>query len=246
MTYPTISHFIEDITGFFIPLPIQTFGLFIVLAFLAAHYFIKKEFLRLEAIGILKETPNKDYNTLNIVEYVFNGLISFLFGYKIIYILKNYKLFAESPQEYLLSTNGNIIMGIIFLIISIIQIYNTNKRKDQSQSVPVLPSQLSWNFIFIAGLSGIVGAKLFAVFEDVNHLITDPLGALFSFSGLTFYGGLIFGTISVIIYAKKHKINIPDIADIFAPSLILGYGIGRLGCHFSGDGDWGIISNTRR
>ena len=43
--------------------------------------------------------------------------------------------------------------------------------------------------------------------------------------------------------AKKHQISIPRLADVFAPALILAYGIGRLGCHFSGDGDWGIISN---
>ena len=67
-----------------------------------------------------------------------------------------------------------------------------------------------------------------------------------SFSGLTFYGGLIIGTLSVIIYAKKYKLNILRLADSFAPSLILSYGIGRLGCHFSGDGDWGIIANMSK
>ena len=55
MTYPTISHFIESITGLFIPLPIQTFGFFIVLAFFVAQYFIKKEFLRLENNRILNK-----------------------------------------------------------------------------------------------------------------------------------------------------------------------------------------------
>lgn len=31
--------------------------------------------------------------------------------------------------------------------------------------------------------------------------------------------------------------------DALAPSLILGYGIGRLGCQVAGDGDWGISAN---
>ena len=43
-----ISHFIEQIIGVFIPLPIQTFGFFIVAAFVSAQYFIKQEFIRLE------------------------------------------------------------------------------------------------------------------------------------------------------------------------------------------------------
>ena len=73
--------------------------------------------------------------------------------------------------------------------------------------------------------------------------MSNPLDALFSFSGLTFYGGLIFGTIAVIMYGKKYNIKTVYLADIFAPSLILAYGVGRMGCHFSGDGDWGIIAN---
>jgi len=32
------------------------------------------------------------------------------------------------------------------------------------------------------------------------------------------------------------------VADAIAPALILGYGIGRLGCQISGDGDWGIVN----
>ena len=245
MTYPTISHFLEDITGFFIPLPIQTFGFFIVLAFFVAHYFIKKEFLRLESLNVLKNiTITNSGNFIPLIfEYLFNGIMSFLFGYKIIYIIKNYQLFATYPQKTLLSSEGSILVGFLFLFLSIIYIYQSNKIKLKKKQELTHPSQLSWNFIFIAGFSGIVGAKLFAVLEDFNYLLQDPLGALFSFSGLTFYGGLIFGTIAVIIYAKKYNIKILNLADIFAPSLILAYGVGRLGCHFSGDGDWGIISN---
>ena len=39
---------------------------------------------------------------------------------------------------------------------------------------------------------------------------------LISFGGLTFYGGLICGTLGVIIFAKRNKISIPHIADAFA------------------------------
>ena len=115
MTYPTISHFIENLTGLFIPLPIQTFGLFIVLAFLTGRYFIKAQFLRLESLGFLKEVKiPQDTKTTNIVlDYLFNGLISFLLGYKVIYIVQNYKLFSESPQKILLSSDGSIVLGLV-------------------------------------------------------------------------------------------------------------------------------------
>ncbi|MBE38203.1 MAG: diacylglyceryl transferase [Flavobacteriales bacterium] len=245
MTYPTISHFIESITGVFIPLPIQTFGFFIVSAFFAAQYFIKKEFLRLESIGVLQSSPilNKENKFALIFDYIINGLMSFLFGYKIIHIIKNYETFAKKPQEILLSSQGSILLGLCFLMTTIFYMYYGKKKTNVVEVKNISPSQLSWNFIFIAGISGIIGAKLFSVFEDIDYLIQDPLSALFSFSGLTFYGGFIFGTLAVILYGKKYNIKIKYLADTFAPSLILAYGIGRMGCHFSGDGDWGILSN---
>lgn len=245
MTYPTISHFIENLTGIFIPLPIQTFGLFIVLAFLTGRYFIKAQFLRLESLGFLKEVKiPQDTKTTNILlDYLFNGLISFLLGYKAIYIVQNYKLFSESPQKILLSSDGSIVLGLVFLIINMAYIYSFYKKEPTLENNTILPSDLSWNFLFVAGISGIIGAKLFTILEDIDFLLANPFSAIFSFSGLTFYGGLIGGTICVILYAKKYKINIAHLADSFAPALILAYGIGRMGCHFSGDGDWGIASN---
>ena len=169
--------------------------------------------------------------------------MSFLFGYKIIHIINNYENFAKKPQEILLSSHGSILLGLCFLMITICYIYYGKKKPNVVEVKNISPSQLSWNFIFIAGISGIIGAKLFSVFEDIDYLIQDPLSALFSFSGLTFYGGFIFGTLAVILYGKKYNIKIKYLADTFAPSLILAYGIGRMGCHFSGDGDWGILSN---
>ena len=245
MTYPTISYFIESVTGVFVPLPIQTFGLFIVLAFLIGRHMIKEQFLRLEKLGLLQavKVSSKSNKINTILEYVFNGLISFLFGYKIIHIIKNYGSFSNSPQEILLSNEGSLLMGFLFLVFNLVYIYNFNSKEQLIENKQIFPSDLSWNFLFVAGISGIIGAKLFTVFEDIDYLLNNPISALFSFSGLTFYGGLIFGTIFVLLYARKYNIPIPYLADSFAPALILAYGIGRMGCHFSGDGDWGIISN---
>ena len=246
MTYPTVSHFIESITGIYIPLPIQTFGFFIVLAFFVGQIFIKKELVRFEMSGVLKPVSNinKKSKLSKWLEFALNGIFAFFFGYKILPIINNYKYFSENPQDLILSSEGSLLTGILFFVISIIISFkNYNGSFSNKTEKKILPSNLSWNFIFVAAGSGIIGAKLFAVFEDIEYLVKDPIGAIFSFSGLTFYGGLIVGTICVIIYSRLHKFNISRIADIFAPSLILSYGVGRLGCHFSGDGDWGIVSN---
>ncbi|MAQ47714.1 MAG: diacylglyceryl transferase [Flavobacteriales bacterium] len=249
MTYPTISHLIESITGIFIPLPIQTFGFFIVTAFIVGHYFIKKEFLRFEELKIFQPIVFKNSKSIffKFIEYIINCLLAFFLGYKLPYIIQNYQFFAESPHIIILSSEGNILFGFILSLITLIFMYRNNENKyDTEKNVKIYPSDLSWNILFIAAGSGIIGAKLFAVLEDVDYLIQDPVSAILSFSGLTFYGGLIVGTLCVIIYAKKYKINILKLADAFAPSLILAYGIGRLGCHFSGDGDWGIIANMNK
>ena len=213
------------------------------MAFLIGQYAMKHEFLRLEKLGFLKPiTIHHKQNTLTtLIDYIINGGFSYFFGYKIIYVIKNYQLFTENPQIYLFSSQGNILMGLICLISTVVYIYKNNQKKEV-QAKSFLPSDLSWNILFVAAGSGIVGAKLFAVFENIDLLLKDPVSAIFSLSGLTFYGGLIMGTVCVIIYSKYYKINTVVLADAFAPALILAYGIGRLGCHFSGDGDWGIIS----
>ena len=65
---------------------------------------------------------------------------------------------------------------------------------------------------------------------------------LFSTSGLTFYGGLIVAGFSIAYYVRKKGLPAAGVADAVAPGLILGYGIGRIGCYLSGDGDWGVCS----
>ena len=72
--------------------------------------------------------------------------------------------------------------------------------------------------------------------------MADPMGQLMAFSGLTFYGGLIAGAFAVIWYGKKYKIKPLILSDSAAPGLLIAYGIGRIGCQLSGDGDWGITN----
>ena len=65
---------------------------------------------------------------------------------------------------------------------------------------------------------------------------------IFSSSGLTIYGGLIVGAISVLVYTHKKGIPLLHMVDAAAPSMILAYAVGRIGCQMAGDGDWGIAN----
>jgi len=86
--------------------------------------------------------------------------------------------------------------------------------------------------VFAAGVGGIVGAKVYyaILFKDW-HLLFDR-------SGLVWYGGFILGAIGVLWTLRSRRLPAWPMADVAAPALALGYGIGRIGCFLVGD-DYG-------
>ncbi len=84
-------------------------------------------------------------------------------------------------------------------------------------------------------LAAIVGAKIML-------LIVEP-GDFFSWATLqaggVFYGGLIAALAVAWWYMRKTKLPPLKTADVFAPAIALGHGIGRLGC-FSAGCCWGV------
>jgi len=97
--------------------------------------------------------------------------------------------------------------------------------------------------VTIVAIVGVFGARLFHILEHTAEFVENPLGMIFSTAGLSIYGGLICGGIAGATYLKKRCVPIIPMLDALSPSIILGYGIGRIGCQISGDGDWGIASN---
>jgi prolipoprotein diacylglyceryltransferase len=55
---------------------------------------------------------------------------------------------------------------------------------------------------------------------------------------------LIVAAVTVILFARGKKIGTRHLIDSAAPALMIAYAIGRMGCHFSGDGDWGIFNSA--
>ena len=94
-------------------------------------------------------------------------------------------------------------------------------------------------FVAIPCLVGIVGAKPYHVLETPHELFENPLGLLFSRYGLAWFGGLIAGFATFIWLARWYKIPLLEMFDAGSPAAALGYGIGRIGCLLSGDGDYG-------
>jgi len=246
--YPTISHLLEDIFGVFIPLPIQTFGFWVAIAFIAASYIIKIELKRKEEEGKLNSIKVKREigKKLSYSEIISSLVIGFFIGFKLFEAIGNYSDLVNDPQSFILSFRGNLLGGILIACFSYYSKLRENKKQilDKPKFIEeeIHPYDLVGNITIIAAISGIIGAKIFHNLENINEFLADPIGQLMAFSGLTFYGGLICGAIAVILYCKKYKIKVVHLLDSSAPALMLSYGIGRIGCQMSGDGDWGVVN----
>jgi len=244
--YPTLTDLIQDLIGVNIPLPIQTYGFFVALAFLSGVFFISLELKRKEKEGILKPIIKKIRigEPAKISALLLSGIGGFILGFKILEAVLNYSDFVANPQDFILSLRGSFIGGIIGAGVSIFFTWKDKEKeklpKPKWVEKVIHPYELSGNFLIIAAVFGLIGAKLFHNFENFDELLNDPIGSLISFSGLTFYGGLILGVTSVLWYANKNNINFLHIADAGALAIPMGYGVGRIGCQVSGDGCWGI------
>ncbi len=118
----------------------------------------------------------------------------------------------------------------------------THKGVAETQSQP---SEHSANaeaemLIAIPCLAGIVGAKLYHVLETPATFFAHPLQELFSQYGFAWFGGLLAGFAAFVWVGRRQQIPLLTLLDAGSPAAALGYGIGRIGCFLSGDGDYGI------
>jgi phosphatidylglycerol---prolipoprotein diacylglyceryl transferase len=98
------------------------------------------------------------------------------------------------------------------------------------------------NLGIYCALSAIAGAKVMMVLVDLPYYVKNP-GEIFTLASLraggVFYGGLIAALGVGIWYMRKTKLPALKTADVFAPAIALGHGIGRIGC-FAAGCCWGI------
>ena len=97
--------------------------------------------------------------------------------------------------------------------------------------------------IGITGLAGLAGSRLYHLLESPREFFADPWPQLFSTMGFAFVGAIIGGFLALILLAKRFRMSPLLMLDVAAPAAALGYGIGRIGCLLSGDGDYGKATN---
>lgn len=113
-----------------------------------------------------------------------------------------------------------MIIGIL-LSVYIAKFYNINKDTIIDSSFLIL-------------LFGIIGARVYHVLLEFPYYSKYPVDIFKIWQGgLAIHGALIAGTISIIIFCKKNKINIWKFLSIFVPALSLAQGLGRWGNYFN-------------
>lgn len=248
--YPNLYYAFKDLFGIEIPVlkVLQTFGFFVAVAFLAAAYVLTNELRRREKLGLLHGMQETIVTgkPAGPVELFINGLIGFILGFKLVGLVQGDM--GDDLRHYILSGEGSLIGGILGAAGLAYWKYRSRKKaaldKPQEQKIMVMPHQRVPDFTIQAAVAGLIGAKVFHNLENWGEFVRDPFGSLFSASGLTFYGGLIVAAYVIIRYASKKQINWKHLVDSAAPALMLAYAIGRMGCQFSGDGDWGINNSA--
>jgi phosphatidylglycerol---prolipoprotein diacylglyceryl transferase len=247
--YPNLYYAFKDLFG--IELSglklINPFGFFVALCFIVSAWVLTLELRRKQQQGLFTYTDEKIVigAPASLFDILINFLLGFVFGYKIIGAFTIPDALND-PQSFILSSRGNLWLGLLVgLIFGGLKWYEKHKQKldkPEDRIIRIWPHDRVGDLVIYAAAFGFLGAKIFHNLENWNDFIKDPIAALISFSGLTFYGGLICAGTAIIIYAKRIKLPIIHLVDAFAPILMLGYGIGRIGCQVSGDGDWGIVN----
>jgi phosphatidylglycerol:prolipoprotein diacylglycerol transferase len=125
-----------------------------------------------------------------------------------------------------------LMMAIGFIVANYVLVSEFKRKK--------LDPNFANKLTILAIIFGIAGSKILSLIENWRDFLSDPIGMALSPGGLTWYGGFILAFIVIFLAIRKKNYKFMSVADAFAPALILGYGVARLGCHFSGDGDYGM------
>jgi hypothetical protein len=227
----------------------NTFGLMVALSFFAAAYLLFKELQRKEKAGLM--SPREEAIVVgegaSWWDLISQALVGFIFGYKIFGAFFN-RLPDTDMQHYVFSKEGNLwgglLAGILLAAVKWREKQKTHLAKPEKRIIRIWPHDRVGDFVILAMVFGILGAKIFDNLEHFDEFIMDPLGKIFSASGLTFYGGLITAAVAICLYANKKGISVKHLTDAAAPGLMIAYAIGRIGCQVAGDGDWGIFNSA--
>lgn len=120
-----------------------------------------------------------------------------------------------------------LMMAIAFLV-------SVSLAKARAKKEGLNPD-LIFNFSFVVFVFGVLGARLLYVLQNLNFFLSNPLEIIMlQNGGLSWFGGLFFGSICGIVYLKIKKQSLLKILDLMVAFVALGQAIGRVGCLLNG------------
>src|SRR4051812_5473146 len=114
--------------------------------------------------------------------------------------------------------------GVVLIIGFLVGLFIARKRAPR---YGINPNKLS-DVAFIALIAGVLGARILFLIQEPPkdwHEYFSP-----EFAGLTSFGGLIGGALVMALWARKNKISMRALLDVFGPPLLVAHAIGRVGC----------------
>jgi prolipoprotein diacylglyceryltransferase/predicted O-methyltransferase YrrM len=102
-----------------------------------------------------------------------------------------------------------------------------------------------YSIVAYVAIAGILGAKIWHMVDTPEDRLTaESLQSFRAFflwfrGGYAWFGGFVAGIGTLLLLGRKYGVKALTMLDICSPAAALGYGVGRIGCLISGDGDYG-------
>ncbi|MDZ5784143.1 prolipoprotein diacylglyceryl transferase [Marinococcus luteus] len=130
-----------------------------------------------------------------------------------------------------------ILIGLGALLGYILASYEAKKRG--------LPEDIFADLLIFAIPISIICARLYYVIFEWEYYVQNPGSILAVWEGgLAIHGGLIGAVLTGIIFSKIKRVSFWKLADIAAPSIILGQAIGRWGNFINQEAHGGEVSRS--
>lgn len=115
-----------------------------------------------------------------------------------------------------------VILGLATIVAAILAFYECKRIGYNSDTL--------LDLLIFAIPAAIIGARLYYVLFHLDYYLANPIEIIATRNGgLAIHGVLIGSILTAIIFAKIKRISFIQLADIAAPSILLGQAIGRWG-----------------
>lgn len=132
--------------------------------------------------------------------------------------------------------------GVIIAVGAILAIYLAMREAERVG----LGKETIMDFVIYAVPIAIISARIYYVIFELDRYANGPFWKVFAVweGGIAIHGAIIGGVLTAIFFTRKRKISFWQLADVVAPSLILGQAIGRWGNFMNQEAHGGPISEA--